>query len=116
PEFCQQIKRPVIKGLRMQQHSDLGLLKAYQRACWRILLDTPTSQWGGTGETHDWTLARSVAQEFPILLAGGLTPENVKEAIQLVRPWGVDGRRDEEMYRIQVREVEDALLHKDNTV
>src|SRR5205085_6375038 len=90
PEFCQQIKRPVIKGLRIQQHSDLGLLQAYQQACWRLLLDTPTSQWGGTGETHDWTLARSVAQEFPILLAGGLTPENVIEAIQLIHPWGVD--------------------------
>jgi len=101
PEFCQQIKRPVIKGLRMQQHSDLGLLKAYQQACWRLLLDTPTSQWGGTGETHDWTLARSVAQEFPILLAGGLTPENVKEAIQLVRPWGVDVSSGVETNRIK---------------
>ena len=101
PEFCQQIKRPVIKGLRMQQHSDLGLLKAYQQACWRLLLDTPTSQWGGTGETHDWTLARSVAQEFPILLAGGLTPENVIEAIQLVRPWGVDVSSGVETNRIK---------------
>ena len=101
PEFCQQIKRPVIKGLRMQQHSDLGLLKAYQQACWRLLLDTPTSQWGGTGETHDWTLARSVAQEFPILLAGGLTPQNVIEAIQLVRPWGVDVSSGVETNRIK---------------
>ncbi len=101
PEFCQQIKRPVIKGLRMQQHRDLGLLKAYQQACWRLLLDTPTSQWGGTGETHDWILARSVAQEFPILLAGGLTPENVIAAIQQVRPWGVDVSSGVETNRIK---------------
>jgi phosphoribosylanthranilate isomerase len=101
PEFCQQIKRPVIKGLRIQQHSDLGLLKAYQQACWRLLLDTPTSQWGGTGETHDWRLARSIAQEFPILLAGGLTPENVIEAIQQVRPWGVDVSSGVETNRIK---------------
>src|SRR2546421_5778219 len=101
PEFCQQIKRPVIKGLRMQEHSDLGLLKAYQQACWRILLDTPSSQWGGTGETHDWTLARSVAQEFPILLAGGLTPENVISAIQQVCPWGDDVSSGVETNRIK---------------
>jgi phosphoribosylanthranilate isomerase len=54
------------------------------------LLDTPTPAWGGTGVTHDWSLARSVAQEIPIMLAGGLTPENAIEAISQVRPWGVD--------------------------
>jgi phosphoribosylanthranilate isomerase len=54
------------------------------------LLDTPTDAWGGTGETHDWKLARSIAQTTPIILAGGLTPENVQSAIVHVQPWGVD--------------------------
>jgi len=47
-------------------------------------------QYGGTGHTADWSIATRLAQQYPILLAGGLTPENVAEAIQQVRPWGVD--------------------------
>jgi len=47
-------------------------------------------QYGGTGHTADWSIATKLAQRYPILLAGGLTPENVAEAIRQVRPWGVD--------------------------
>ncbi len=90
PEFCQKIKRPVIKAL--PAHDQDGLMRArdYQSVAWRLLLDTPTDGWGGSGITHDWELARNVAQTYSILLAGGLTPENIAEAIQRVRPWGVD--------------------------
>ncbi len=48
------------------------------------------NQYGGTGQAADWSLAHLVARRMPILLAGGLTPENVALAIQQVRPWGVD--------------------------
>ncbi|MBL8055271.1 MAG: phosphoribosylanthranilate isomerase [Anaerolineales bacterium] len=56
-----------------------------------FLLDaySPTL-YGGTGQTADWTAARPLAQQYPLLLAGGLTPANVAEAIAQVRPWGVD--------------------------
>ena len=47
-------------------------------------------QYGGTGQVADWSIATKLAQQYPILLAGGLTPENVAEAIKQVRPWGVD--------------------------
>jgi phosphoribosylanthranilate isomerase len=47
-------------------------------------------QYGGTGHTADWSIATRLARQYPILLAGGLTPENVAEAIRQVRPWGVD--------------------------
>ena len=47
-------------------------------------------QYGGTGRTADWSIATKLAQHYPILLAGGLAPENVEEAIRQVRPWGVD--------------------------
>jgi indole-3-glycerol phosphate synthase/phosphoribosylanthranilate isomerase len=90
PEFCERIKCSVIKGLRLNSRADLKKIAAYAETAWRILLDTPTVKWGGTGETHDWDLARSVAQQTPVFLAGGLTPENVAEAIQRVHPWGVD--------------------------
>lgn len=90
PEFCHSIARPVIKALRLQDMSDIGKVRAYREVAWRILLDTPAPGWGGTGMIHDWTLARSASQEAPMLLAGGLTPENVAAAIQQVHPWGVD--------------------------
>jgi indole-3-glycerol phosphate synthase / phosphoribosylanthranilate isomerase len=90
PDFCRRINRPVIKGLRLNRNTDLNMIAKYNQTSWRILLDTPTVKWGGTGETHDWGLARTIAQQTPIFLAGGLTPENVAEAIQRVHPWGVD--------------------------
>jgi phosphoribosylanthranilate isomerase len=46
--------------------------------------------YGGTGMTADWKSAAELAKHIPLLLAGGLTPENVAEAVRQVRPWGVD--------------------------
>jgi phosphoribosylanthranilate isomerase len=46
--------------------------------------------YGGTGQTADWPAARAIAAQYPLLLAGGLTPDNVADAIAQVRPWGVD--------------------------
>lgn len=48
------------------------------------------SLYGGTGQTGDWALARALAARFPILLAGGLSADNVSAAVLAVRPWGVD--------------------------
>jgi phosphoribosylanthranilate isomerase len=90
PQFCHSIHRPVIKALSLNNQDDIHRVKDYNETSWRILLDTPTAQWGGTGQTSDWMLAQSVAQAHPILLAGGLTPENVNQAIRQVQPWGVD--------------------------
>ena len=88
PEFCQRIHRPVIKAISLRNEDDRDKINEYKQVAWRILLDTPTAQWGGTGVTHDWELARSIAQEIPILLAGGLTPENVTEAYPTSIPMG----------------------------
>jgi len=90
PEFCQRIQRPVLKALHMRDSSDLGRLQAYRATTWRMLLDTPTPGWGGSGETHDWEVARAAASQQRVFLAGGLHPANVAEAIAQVRPWGVD--------------------------
>ncbi|HEU5229449.1 MAG TPA: bifunctional indole-3-glycerol-phosphate synthase TrpC/phosphoribosylanthranilate isomerase TrpF [Ktedonobacteraceae bacterium] len=90
PEFCQKIERPIIKALHLNDDADLHLVEQYSQTVWRLLLDTPTREWGGTGITHNWNLARKAAQQSRMLLAGGLTSDNVAEAIQQVQPWGVD--------------------------
>ena len=56
-----------------------------------ILLDSyREGKYGGTGDVGDWTRAREVAEKYPIILAGGLTPDNVADAIRQVQPFGVD--------------------------
>jgi phosphoribosylanthranilate isomerase len=56
-----------------------------------ILLDASVKgAYGGTGVTADWKGAAELAKKYPLLLAGGLTPENVTDAVQQVKPWGVD--------------------------
>jgi len=90
PEFCQLINRPVIKALQLEKGKDREMVRTFRDVAWRILLDTPSATWGGSGLTHNWHLARRIAQETPIFLAGGLTPGNVAEAISQVHPWGVD--------------------------
>lgn len=58
-----------------------------------ILLDTRTEdRIGGTGKTHDWSVSRRIvgSLKIPVILAGGLNPENVREAVEFVRPYGVD--------------------------
>lgn len=56
---------------------------------WLVDAHNPVA-FGGTGQTSDWTLAAELAETAPILLAGGLTPDNVIQAINQVHPWGVD--------------------------
>jgi indole-3-glycerol phosphate synthase / phosphoribosylanthranilate isomerase len=90
PDFCQLIQRPVIKALHMAGPTDAEKIRDYRSVTWRLLLDTPTPGWGGSGETHDWQLAREAAAQQPVILAGGLHSENVAQAIAQVRPWGVD--------------------------
>ena len=55
------------------------------------LLDTQMENtYGGTGETFNWQIARKFSEYLPIMVAGGLNPDNVAELIKQVRPWGVD--------------------------
>jgi phosphoribosylanthranilate isomerase len=57
-----------------------------------LLLDASAAagSFGGTGQTADWQIAAALAAEMPLMLAGGLRPENVAAAIGIARPWGVD--------------------------
>jgi phosphoribosylanthranilate isomerase len=91
PEFCRDLGVPAVKSLRVQGPEIAAEVARYaDHVAWCILDGYRPNAYGGTGTTFDWSLARELAGQFPIMVAGGLTPENVAAAIELVAPWGVD--------------------------
>lgn len=90
PEFCASFDRPWIKALRMRDTIDLTFEAERYVQSQALLLDayrpgTP----GGTGESFDWSRIPATLAK-PVILAGGLTPENVSQAVHQVRPYAVD--------------------------
>lgn len=89
PAACDFAPRRVIKALRVKDTASLAGQAEYQTSA--LLLDAfVPGAYGGTGETFNWELAAVVARQRPVILAGGLTPENVAAAVQSVRPYAVD--------------------------
>ena len=88
--FCRQFNRPYIKALRVRQASDVVALCLRFPSALAVLLDSyKPGVPGGTGETFDWSLVPATPPK-PIILAGGLAPENVAAAIEQVAPFAVD--------------------------
>lgn len=88
--YCLEKGFRVVKAIRVASEEDLKVSEKYRGAVSAILLDTRvTGEYGGTGRTFPWKLALQV-KDIPIILAGGLNPENVAQAIAKVHPWGVD--------------------------
>ncbi|HUT54993.1 MAG TPA: phosphoribosylanthranilate isomerase [bacterium] len=89
PELCAALPFPVIKALRLGTAQDLEA--AGEFSPWALLVDSKTPVFGGSGERPDLTLA-AAAKKFcnRLILAGGLTPENVAAAVAAVGPWAVD--------------------------
>jgi len=101
PVYCGELQVPWIKGLRPRGEAEaLAGSRAYASLpnpagrnsdVPRLLVDAyHPHEYGGTGRTGDWSAARQLAKNIPILLAGGLNPENVAEAVRQVQPAGVD--------------------------
>jgi phosphoribosylanthranilate isomerase len=91
PEYCRGLDCKVIKGFRIKDKSSVRELEPYRGAVQACLLDTyKKGQVGGTGESFDWHLAREARKYGRIILAGGLTPENVAQAIAIALPAAVD--------------------------
>jgi phosphoribosylanthranilate isomerase len=91
PEYCAELgDYPVMKALGVSEHFQPDDVVQYQVDA--VLLDTSDRNVrGGTGRTFDWTIAQTVKRLSPkLFLAGGLSPENVGDAIALVGPYGVD--------------------------
>jgi phosphoribosylanthranilate isomerase len=81
----------VTKAFRVDKNFRLAQLKPFESSAHAFLFDAAKSgEYGGTGLRTDWSIARRAAKTHRIILAGGLTPENVAEAILFVRPYAVD--------------------------
>ena len=89
PGLCAHLPLPVLKALRVTGPEVLDLMRRYPGVA-GFLLDAPSAGFGGGGRTFDWSLAAAAAAQATVVLAGGLTPANVAEAVRAVRPWGVD--------------------------
>lgn len=89
PADCDFAPRRTIKALRVRDAASLSRHEEFEVSA--LLLDAwVAGTYGGTGETFNWELAATVARQRPVILAGGLTPENVAAAVQTVRPYAVD--------------------------
>jgi phosphoribosylanthranilate isomerase len=90
PDFCKSFNRPFLKAVRVRPGLDLLQYAADFADAQGLLLDayTPDAH-GGTGHSFDWSLIPS-GLPLPVVLAGGLEPGNVAEAVRRVRPWAVD--------------------------
>ncbi|HRK91396.1 MAG TPA: phosphoribosylanthranilate isomerase [Anaerolineales bacterium] len=88
PEIFAQLAPHAFRAFRGIPESNAG----YERdEAPTMLIDASVKGvYGGSGVTADWTAAAELAKKYPLLLAGGLTPENVADAVRQVRPWGVD--------------------------
>ncbi len=89
PDGCDFGPRRIVKALRVKDAASLAGHREYSVSA--LLLDAwVAGVYGGTGERFNWELAAAVARQRPVILAGGLTPENVAEAVRQVRPYAVD--------------------------
>jgi phosphoribosylanthranilate isomerase len=108
PEFCTQFSVMSLKAFRMRDAGSLAALPGYPTDAWLLDAFSPDAL-GGTGEQFNWELAWEAKKlGRPIFLAGGLTPENVAEAVRRIQPFAVDvssgvesapGKKDSEKVR-----------------
>ena len=112
PEFAGSCTLPVLKAIRVRDAGSLAGLAEYRVSA--FLLDAYDPEvLGGTGRTFDWSLAVGAALDYRIILSGGLRADNILEALDRVRPYGVDvsggvetaGSKDPEKIREFVRRV-----------
>ena len=88
PEYAQAIGHPILRSATVQNAADVS--DAWPESTTLLVDAADPVRRGGTGNVVDWSRAASLARVRPIVLAGGLTPDNVAEAVVTVRPYGVD--------------------------
>lgn len=94
-EYCGLIEKPIIKVLHIEKETVDYLLKhqveQYAKVADYLLFDTKLEgKWGGTGTAFNWNILKEISDDVPFFLSGGLSVENIKEAIETVQPYAVD--------------------------
>lgn len=91
PSACRISGYPVIKAIRVKSLDNMDMIKNYWGKVSAFLLDTYSPQtYGGTGQLFNWEIALEAKQFGRIILAGGLSPENVEQAVRYVKPYAID--------------------------
>ena len=95
PEYCELVEKPVIKAIHVKETNTAAdledMIQPYLSVVDYLLFDTKIEgQWGGTGQTFDWSVLEEVADGLPFFLSGGLNPDNVREACRTVQPYAID--------------------------
>ncbi len=78
-----------LPAISVKDEASLSVMEGQQASAWLLDAYVP-GEYGGTGKTFNWALACEAARRYPIILAGGLTAENVADAVRTVQPYGVD--------------------------
>jgi phosphoribosylanthranilate isomerase len=90
-EVNEHLTRPILKCMKVREGETAAHLMPHFHGGAVLLLDPfVAGTYGGTGRTLDWHVAAEIAAQTPTVLAGGLAPENVAEAVRIVQPWAVD--------------------------
>ena len=115
PDYCAEIACRVLKAFRVKDSLSMDDLAPYAGEVAAFLFDTFQEKLaGGTGQTFDWSLLKRLSLVKPVVLAGGLIPENVGEAIRQAHPFAVDlnsgvefapGRKDLDKVRAAIAQV-----------
>ncbi len=118
-DYCRKIPLPALKVFRVKNSFDLSIIKKYKTS--GFLLDTYHDQsYGGTGETFNWNIAKEAKKYGPIVVSGGLSAKNVREAVEFVHPYAVDvcsgveaepGKKDSEKLKAFFQEVRKTANH-----
>jgi len=115
PDYVRELKREfvVVKACSLESTAEVGSLGNYGADAYLVDSRGPAGG-GGTGRTCDWDIARAAAAQYPVILAGGLSPANVRGAVTRVRPYAVDaatsleespGKKDPQKMKRFVEEV-----------
>lgn len=124
-QYCREIDKPFIKAIRVSAEQKADEIMADIEMGQRMLSDRKfvclldsrsVSAYGGTGQSFNWQLAGEISAHFPVIVAGGLNPDNVTRLVKEVKPWGVDvssgvesnGRKDVAKIKDFIRAVREA--------
>jgi phosphoribosylanthranilate isomerase len=124
PQDVKQLKSifpqlKVMRSIPVTGEQSIDMAKQYSAVADFLLLDShkkKDNQVGATGLTHDWSISKRIVElvRIPIILAGGLGPENVAEAIRIVRPAGVDSKTKTDKHGEHKKDIEKVKLFVEN--